>query len=1250
MRRLMVDADAQRTRVEEQMDFDQLNKLCMGDALGEKKSISKPNLMLEKNLATLAIKSPQAAMRIASARPMPEDRIRFFETDDGVEGAELDGVALASKRKPIHEAKRMADRFDPKGTACCAVIGFGLGYHCQTMMERLGTVGVIMCFEPDLSLLRSMLERIDYSALFSTRRFFLITDEQDSATLTQMFVGIEAVIGLGVEIVNHAPSGVRIGSKSDQFGRMFSDVLKATRTHVITTLANARVSFRNALMNIDHYSATAGIAPLKGTCAGKPAVVVSAGPSLEKNLSLLADPSVRDSVVIIAVQTVLKTMLSRGIKPHFVAAIDYHEISKRFYEGLTPADVEGIRLVVEPKANPAILDAFPGEVLCANDELIDLALGETLTRDLGEIEKGGTVAHLCYYFARYLGCDPVIFIGQDLGFTDGQYYAAGAAIHQVWSGELNAHNTLEMMEWQRIVRMKGLLTKKTDIHGRSIYLDEQMSTYLGQFEMMFKNDVDAGLRVIDATEGGVLKAHTRVMTLEGALADFGSPNPITVPATDRLRVESSDRQTSVCDRLNSVIEDCKRIMQLSTQSEKLLQAMLDDHKNQKRVNKLIGEVQGIRDQVTQLKSAYRLCDAVNQIGVLNRMKRDRAIEMEAGSTALERQKQQIMRDITNVQWTRDAAGAVITQLNDAREAYLGIKEKTSNDLNDLQNEPSPDTGRDSSVVSRDCVHALVLADPEMSGLGTERDLSDSIAGGMNALQLTLARLDQTKQLDGITIVTPEPDSIRSLIGSFKVSLKLNIVGVDAGVFTEHSKRVGSARVQSSECWRGSIGMLCAYDEQAHPGLIARVMNTHGIDGCALVGADWSMIDPGLVDETVSRLRKQECENRIAFSQAVPGIGTMAINRSAMESIAGSMVTSEGKRNHLATLGAMIGYLPMMPQFDPIAKGICVEIEPEIRDAGVRVIADSKNRSQAMREAYQVIHQSGIDPVQADASVCVEAYTHALKRYERACPRTVVLETCTGRLASGEWGIWKRGSIEPIERSVMQVSYAHRMFKEIGSLRRDAAVVFDGVGDPLMHPGAIDLVQLAKEDGIGCVEMRTDLLREGVSASELVESGLDMLSVDLLAESRQAYQALTGLDRHDDVYQRIQGVFDVMREDPGAGLWFVPRITRCDAVYEHIETFYDKWLMLCGSAVIDPLPSFVHSQHVSRLPIPAMRQAQLDRSTLIVRSDGSVVNRVGEIVQGTNVFKDGIEHAYQRACSAMRSSTVEAKIKQSEFAA
>lgn len=1211
---------------------------------------SNEHAMLRKNLAALAEKSPKAAAMIEQA--VVPVGLSFVDTDDGVPGAELDGVALASKRRPMKDAERLAEQFDPTKSACAAVVGFGLGYHCGTMLQRLGNCGVVLCFEPDLGLLRGVLERIDYSLMFATNRFFLLTDGDDSVALTQMFKGIEAVVGLGVEIVNHPPSSGRIGKAADQFGRVLGEGVSSTRTHVVTALANSQISFRNSLMNLDYYTSCAGVGSLKDSCKGKPAVVVAAGPSLERNLEQLGEPGVRDSVVIIAVQTVLKTMLARGIKPHFVAALDYHELSKRFYEGLTASDVEGVRLVVEPQANPAILDAFPGEVLCVEDKTLDLILGDDLRHDMGHVELGGTVAHLCYSFARYLGCDPVIFIGQDLGFTDGQYYAAGAAIHQVWSGEINAHQTIEMLEWERIVRMKSLLVEKTDVHGRSIYSDAQMSTYLAQFESMFHRDVGQGLLVVDATEGGVRKLHTQVMTLKDAIESFGTQGEVSVPETIGLCRDDQQYRELVRVRLNVLIQDCERIAALSNQSVQLLQKMIAMQKDQKKLNKLIYKVQDLGKQVTDLKTAYSLTEIVNQIGTFNRMKQDRVIGLNHDADPFTRQRLQIERDIKNIQWASDAAKSVALQLIAGRDAMLGIGSKQTSGLVELQQDQaiaSQSVDIQEQKQNRVPVHAMIMADPEIGGLGTPRDLGAKVSGSTSVIGMTIERVNQTSELDGITIVTPNPEAIERLIATVPSRLKIQVVGVDPQKFGKRTRRVGSARMQSSECWRGSVGMLSVYDEQLDVELLSQAISECQIEACAIMGADWAMIDPGLIDETVARFRCQDSEKRIAFSQAVPGLGTMVVDRTTIHSLAESNKSAPNGSNHFATIGGLVGYIPVVPQADPIAKGVCVGIDPEMRDAGVRVIADSDARLSAMCKAFESIKNDS-EREELDGVCCVQAFGLEIKREDRRCPRTIVLETCTGRLASGDWGVWKRNAIEPVERAVLSMNDAHALFRDAHKLRSDVAVVFDGVGDPLMHPGAIDFVQLAKEDGISSVELRTDMLREGVGAQELLDAGIDILSVDVLAENKEAYSALTGVDRLDDVYSRIQGIFDVLRGDRSATTWFVPRMTKCDAVYEEVEQFYSKWLMICGSAIIDAIPGRVSGQRIQRLPIPEVRQEQLDRSTMYVQCDGTVVDRLGQSIRGINVFEDGVEVAYQKMCSALRNSQIEPKSVSNEFAA
>jgi len=411
------------------------------------------------------------------------------------------------------------------------------------------------------------------------------------------------------------------------------------------------ITLRNLMLNAEAYLRWPGIADLKNAAKGRAAVIVSAGPSLERNLHLLADPVARERVVVIAVQTVLRPMLARGIRPDFVTALDYHEISTRFYEGLTASDLEGITLIAEPKVNPAVLDAFPGRIRLVRDEVLEQLFGPTRTDD-DHLTPGATVAHLAYYLARHLGCDPAILIGQDLGFTDGQYYASGAAIHDTWAPELNPFRTLEMFEWERIARAKSRLIQRTDHLDRPIYTDQQMATYLSQFEREFAADSENGLTIIDASEGGVAKRSTRAMPLAQALTQHA---PASSPPIELPRRESAVRDSPVELRttLESIRSGARTIAKRSRETGKLLERIAALHTtpgSTAKINTLVRRIHTIRDQVTAREPAYSLVQRLNQTGTFQRFKADRLLKLNPPTTEIQRQQRQVERDALNVNW------------------------------------------------------------------------------------------------------------------------------------------------------------------------------------------------------------------------------------------------------------------------------------------------------------------------------------------------------------------------------------------------------------------------------------------------------------------------------------------------------------------------------------------------------------------------------------------------------------------------
>ena len=625
--------------------------------------------ILEKNLRALARRNPQLAQRLADAAPAP---LRWERSKAGPPVATLEregrGLALASRYDPDKEASKLLGEIDRRAVACVALLGMGVGHHVRRAVSDAGPQDVVVVYEPELDVLRGVFEGVDHSGWLGDRRVYLFAADAGRSRLTQQLEPIAATVIQGARVIVHPASRQRAPQEIARFNEAFTDTLAYCRTTIATALVNASRTCRNLVTNLPWYAAGATTNELAGAARGRPAVLVAAGPSLVKNVDLLRDPDVRRRVVVITTQTTLRPLLDRGIRPDYVTALDYSPISSRFYEGLP--DLDDVALVAEPKANNAILRGFPGPIRIAQNDLNDGLLGE-LARPITPLKSGATVAHLSFYLAQHLGCDPIVFIGQDLGFSDGLYYAPGTAVHRVWSSELGPFNTLEMMEWQRIVRMRGHLRRAEDVHGQPMFTDEQMVTYLKQFERDFD---DAPQTVIDATEGGVPKEHTLRMTLREAI-DAHAGEPIdTLPRTPRAL--DLDRLGRLEALLHARREQLEELRKVTARTLPILDSMKKHQRDRGKMKRLFDQLHTHQRRVEgDLKPAFETATQINTVGSFRRKKADRAMAHTA-SDPLERQLQQLDRDRDNLEWLGDACAEAIEILDDATAQLPGLMEET----------------------------------------------------------------------------------------------------------------------------------------------------------------------------------------------------------------------------------------------------------------------------------------------------------------------------------------------------------------------------------------------------------------------------------------------------------------------------------------------------------------------------------------------------------------------------------------------
>jgi len=1114
---------------------------------------------LARNLAALGDRNRDLAERLAVTAPSPD--VSFHPTPQNVEAVLLHSRPLCSKHRPIEEAQRLADGVDLVEHAVVVVFGFGAGYHVKVLAQRMKRTGVIVVFEPDVALLRAVFERIECASWLTEANVVWITDAEDRAAVAAKLDGSESILAQGVTFLEHPASRRRLGSAPAQFSELFRNYMSTAKTTLMTTLIRSVDTVRNLLLSIDHYATAGGVADLSRACADMPAVVVSAGPSMHRAIEALAQPGVRDRCIIIAVQTTLKPLLNAGIKPHFVTALDYHEISRRFYEQLDPRDVQDVTLIAEPKVHPIVLDVYPGPVRCCASGFLDALLGP-LKRDMGNLRAGATVAHLALYVADLLGCNPIALAGQDLGFSDGLYYAPGIAIEDVWAPELGPFNTVEMMQWQRIARHRGHLQQVEDVHGRTIYTDAQMLTYLRQFERDFAELKQRGVTIIDVGEGGVPKQHTTAMPIDRFL-DQHAAEPIQPPAVPSQQPDAQ-RVADARKRIDDVRRSVIALMHVARRTVTLLNQMLADQHDQQKMNRHFKRMERYRAEVDQRMDTFELLNQINQMGVFKRMKADRRLHMTSELQPIERQRAELERDLENVRWIADAAEEMQELLTDAARVLDGEQVRARPKPVRVDDEHAQRT-RQPAVKPN--VAALVAIDPQRNGLLQRRDLSMSWFN-TNVLQATLRRLGRSKRLSSIVLLVPDDFDVEALVDRSTIGLNVEVERCGHSPYPPEHEAIAAARAWSASCWRGGVAGIGCYDELLCPQTMNRVMKQRGLTAALLVGPDWPLVQVTGAhgcDAVIDRHLEYPRQNTIVFTQAPPGLCGCVVSATEMDSLA--------QRNRLSTIGARLTYQPGAPQADPIAKDLNVQIDHRVRSSLIRATADDAQRLTRLQHALRQCRT--LDELEAlDALQVVERIESDDGACRESAPEHVILELTTRRTSAG---VFARHRFDGIERADMDIDLLRAITRSWGD-HPPAAVTFDGVGDPLRHEQFDTCIQLVRRSGVSAIHVRTELLCDRATIDRLMAAGPDVITIDLHADRAETYTAMMGVDRFKDVLMQIEYLLQQRRSLTGqAGLsalalpWVVPRLQRCATTYEDIDSFFDRWQQALGTAVLESPP-------------------------------------------------------------------------------
>lgn len=394
---------------------------------------------------------------------------------------------LNSIYEPEKAAEKYAERMGKfKDYAVVCVFGLSDGRAVRRLCENCNGTQSVVIYEPDHENFVAAMERFPLEDILEKEWVHLIVEGINELHLHGKLDDLISYENrnLVTECILPNYDVLYLEQGQDYIEKM----LYCVKKHVFNM--NTEVAFGerladNMLCSLPHILKGSSLKNLKSTLgkfdiSGIPAVIVSAGPSLDKNIRQLKE--VGNRAFIIAVDSALKALIREEVPFHIAISVDPRKNlavfeDERIAEYPFVLCANSIPEIAKGNRNRLFFESPVG--FEGFEEMIRKKTGEKL----GELKSGGSVATDAFSLAEYLGFEKIILIGQDLAYTGGKTHVSGFA-----ESEANKRDE------DSLVEVEGM-------DGTMLRTDIQMDSYRKWFELAIKRN--AGKRTVyNATEGG----------------------------------------------------------------------------------------------------------------------------------------------------------------------------------------------------------------------------------------------------------------------------------------------------------------------------------------------------------------------------------------------------------------------------------------------------------------------------------------------------------------------------------------------------------------------------------------------------------------------------------------------------------------------------------------------------------------------------------------------------------------------------
>lgn len=375
-----------------------------------------------------------------------------------------------SRYNPLKEAEIFVKKYENVNCKRIDIIGFGLGYHVEKLLDVVQgcRINVLVL---NTAIFKHALELSTGERVVKSKRvqFFLAQDaEQFSIFLEAMRTQEYSLIGI------HDPSVKLMDCQSMDKNYLIEEFVM----RINSSISGRELMEENFAYNKENFDTF--VNSLYNKHIDKTIYIVSAGPSLEKNVDELK--KIKKEDVIICVGRATKALITRNIYPTYISLLEANQVAYDKQIAFIDDEIsKGIPIIIAASADLNGAKKYGGQIILACQTGFEHGEIFAAEHNIECIKTGGSVATMALDIAIRMKPRRIVFVGQDLAYTNLQTHESN-------------------LDSRGIVNTR-MLREVNGIDGGTELTSKNLDSYRKWIQNRV-TEADESIEFINATEGG----------------------------------------------------------------------------------------------------------------------------------------------------------------------------------------------------------------------------------------------------------------------------------------------------------------------------------------------------------------------------------------------------------------------------------------------------------------------------------------------------------------------------------------------------------------------------------------------------------------------------------------------------------------------------------------------------------------------------------------------------------------------------